>query len=244
MKPDTDNVQNASTVRTQFVETGGRKLAYRSVGKGAPIILCNRFWGYLDTWDPVFIDALARNFTVITFDYSGLGLSTGNATFEHLSLANDANDLAKALGYKKVIIGGWSLGGMAAQAFTIQYPELVSHAILIGTAPPGKNAFPAENLFFDTALKPHNDLADENAEDLFTDRYNLRNKLKATTTPILVISGDHDLVFPVENWHSLTKELPSMQLIVFPQAGHGPHHQFPETVAEHITTFIHNTKIN
>jgi pimeloyl-ACP methyl ester carboxylesterase len=191
------------------------------------------------------------------------------------------------LNLRKIFIGGWSLGGMAAQTVTTQYPELVSHTILMGTVPLGNNAYPAEPLFFETALKPVNDLADEAilffepqseasrhaakrshdgiaertegldiplpqplyerllqeeaGKDLFPNKHNFREKLKTTKTPLLVISGDHDLVFPVENWYALTRELPTMQLIVFLQAGHGPQHQYPEASVEYITTFIRTT---
>ena len=67
---------DALTAPTQFIETGGRTLAYRSIGKGKPILLATRFRGTLDLWDPAFLNGLAENgFRVITFDYSGLGLS-------------------------------------------------------------------------------------------------------------------------------------------------------------------------
>jgi pimeloyl-ACP methyl ester carboxylesterase len=82
---------------------------------------------------------------------------------------------------------------------------------------------------------------EETGEDLFPDKHNSRDKLRTTTTPILVISGVHDLVFPVENWYALTRALPTMQLIVFPQAGHGPQHQYPEASMEYITTFVRTT---
>jgi pimeloyl-ACP methyl ester carboxylesterase len=72
-----ENKTNAVIAKTEFVETGGRKIAYPSIGKGLPIIVVNRFRGNFDTWDPVFLDVLASNFNVITIDYSGIGLSTG-----------------------------------------------------------------------------------------------------------------------------------------------------------------------
>jgi hypothetical protein len=50
-----DKVNGAAAVPTCFAEVGGRRLAYRSVGKGKPIVLCHRFRGVLDLWDPVFI---------------------------------------------------------------------------------------------------------------------------------------------------------------------------------------------
>jgi pimeloyl-ACP methyl ester carboxylesterase len=271
---------------TQFVESKGRRIAYRSVGTGEPLVLCNRFRGILDTWDPAFLDALAKHFRVLTFDYTGTGRSTGTASYAHLALANDAKDLAQALGYQKVVIGGWSLGGLAAQAFALQYPGMTTHLVLIGTGPQGPRR-PPEPIFFERALRPVNDLDDvtvlffeprsaasreaarrsqgrilERTTDLsvpippelFTrllgelqaekspDSHGLRAELKATTTPILVISGDHDISFPVEDWYELSRELPTVQHVVFSQSGHGPQHQFPEASAELIAAFVRNTR--
>jgi len=36
---------NAANAKTEFVEIGGRKIAYRSIGRGLPIILVTRFRG-------------------------------------------------------------------------------------------------------------------------------------------------------------------------------------------------------
>jgi pimeloyl-ACP methyl ester carboxylesterase len=104
--------------QTRFVEVGGRKLAYRSVGKGKPIVLCHRFRGVLDLWDPAFIDSLtAEGFQVVTFDYSGLGQSTGEKSYNPASLVQDAKDLIDALGLRDVVIGGWSIGGLLRRYF-------------------------------------------------------------------------------------------------------------------------------
>ncbi len=277
-------ISGAADAKTRFVEIRGRRIAYRSIGKGTPIILANRFRGTLDTWDPAFLDALARNFNVITFDYSGYGLSTGTAPTDVMTAANDVRDLAEALKLKTIVVGGWSHGGLVAQTVTAHYPNLVTYAILIGTGPPGKNKFGPEKLFFDTALKPFNDLNDEVilffepqseasvqaaklthdrlakrtkdldvpipqelwdeyfkvGADFSADKYNTRTKLKATRIPLLIICGDHDISFPVENWYDLSRELPTAQLIVFSQSGHGPQHQFPKITARYITAFVHN----
>ena len=99
--------------------------------------MVNRFRGNLDTWDPGFLDALASKFNIIIIDYSGIGLSTGPCAADILSMAIDVKNVAEALKLTKIIIAGWSLGGMVAQTVITQYPELVSHAILIGTTPPG-----------------------------------------------------------------------------------------------------------
>jgi pimeloyl-ACP methyl ester carboxylesterase len=131
----------------------------------------------MDSWDPLFLDELATSFKVVIFDYSGLGASTGTATYDRATLAKDAKDLIDYLGFKKVAIGGWSLGGVVAQTFTLAYPELVSHTVLIGTAPPGHQKIAGEPLFIKTAMNPVNTLEDEFV--LFFDPTSQRSNLAA-----------------------------------------------------------------
>src|SRR5258705_11260719 len=152
---------SASDASTQLIRAGSRTLAYRTIGEGPEIILCNRFRGTLDTWDPAFLDALAGNFTVITFDYSGIGKSTGEPPSTFAAMAQDAMDLADELMIGSFIIGGWSMGGVAAQAAIATWPELITHAVLIGTNPPGPASRAGEPLFYEVATKPENDLEDE-----------------------------------------------------------------------------------
>ncbi len=271
----------------QFAEAGGRTLAYRSIGAGKPLVLCTRFRGTMDEWDPAFLDALANHgFRVITFDYSGLGLSTGTATYNPFEMAKDPRDLIEALGLEDAVIAGWSLGGLAAQVVAALDPAGLSHAVLIGTGPPGPLAKTAEQLFYDVAGKAENDFEDfvilffEPASETSRDaarrsaeriaqrkdgrspavpinfaRANLgsgpRNPmfpadpvlqaLKATTIPILHVGGDHDIVFPVENWYALNQEMKTLHVVTFPQSGHGPQHQHPEMSADVIASFVRNT---
>ena len=269
---------------TQFVETSGRRLAYRSIGSGKPIVFATRFRGTMDYWDPAFLDALVDNgFQVVTFDYSGLGLSTGEKTYDAGSLAKDAGDLIEALDLEDVVMSGWSLGGIAAQVALALFPDRISHAVLLATTPPGHLVKQAEQLFYDTASKPTPDLEDETTiffepaseasrEAARASRQRIAQRttdrgedvsvewamaqlgseprnpifpseeilalLKSTTTPILHIGGDHDIIFPVENWYALNQQLPTVELLTFPRAGHGPQHQHPEASAEHIATFV------
>ncbi|MBU9558695.1 alpha/beta fold hydrolase [Burkholderia multivorans] len=154
------NDTSSLNARTQFVDVDGRRLAYRTFGRGTPLVLCVRFRGTMDTWDPLFLDSLAeRGFQVTIFDYSGLGQSTGERTYHPASLAKDAIDLIVALKLGKAVIGGWSVGGMAAQIVVAKAPQLVSHAVLIATTPPGPLIKPGEPLFYAMA-KRENDFED------------------------------------------------------------------------------------
>ncbi|ADG10536.1 alpha/beta hydrolase [Caulobacter segnis] len=268
---------------TRYVAVGDRKLAYRSIGSGRPIVLCTRFRGTMDDWDPLFLDSLVgQGFQVITFDYSGLGLSTGEKTLNPFSWAKDAGDLIQALDLDSVVLLGWSLGGIAAQAALSIFPQKINHLVLIGTVPPGPAAKLGEPLFYETAGR-ENDFEDEvvlffepkspasrAAAKASHDRIaarksdrspavpyqwaaaNLGDKpkanpfpappileiLKSTSIPILHIGGDHDLICPVENWYALNEQLPTVQLLTYPRAGHGPQHQHPVAAAAHIAVFV------
>lgn len=146
---------SSATAATQFVEVGGRKLAYRSVGQGKPLVLCHRFRGVLGLWDPAFIDALAtEGFQVITFDYSGIGLSTGQPSYNPAAMVKDAKDLIDALRLKDAVIGGWSIGGIVAQIYLAMFGADVSHVVLLATTPPGKLVKGGEQLFYDAAAVP------------------------------------------------------------------------------------------
>jgi pimeloyl-ACP methyl ester carboxylesterase len=272
---------------TEYVDVHGRRLAYRRVGHGRPLVLCTRFRGNLDLWDPLFLDSLAAGgFHVVTFDYSGLGLSTGTPDYAPPSLARDAHDLIEALGLRDVVVGGWSLGGLAAQAYLAAYPDDLTHLVLIGSGPPGLLVRPAEQLFYDTASRPDNTFDDEvvlffepasassraaarRSHDRIAARTADRSRpvpvdfatavlgtgprnpifpadqvlaaLRHTTVPILHVGGDHDISFPVENWYALNRQLPTLQLLTYPSAGHAPHHEHPAAVAEHIGTFVRTT---
>ncbi len=276
----TENAVNAPTRMAKG--KAGREIAYRSVGSGPALVLCNRFRGTLDTWDPAFIDGLARHFRVITFDFRGVGRSTGEPPSTIMAMADDTKDLIEALQLGKVVLGGWSIGGLAAQTVATVYPDLITHLILIGTGPAGKTEHPIDPIFFEHAHKPVNDLADEYvlffepkskpslqaanlsheriarrrndldtpvpppvwpklhqaAAEFFADLHASRDMLKQTRLPILIVHGDHDIVFPVQNWHALNREMPTAQLIVFPHAGHGPQHQFVEESVAYITAFV------
>lgn len=262
-----------------FKELKGKRIAYRTKGNGPAIILANRFRGDLDKWDPKFIDKLAEHYQVITFDYSGIGLSTGTIAKTHLEMANDVKDFAHALGLKKFIIGGWSFGGFIAQIVTTEFPELVSHCILIGTRPPGADVEPPKEAFFERALKEVNDLDDEIVlffnpnyevsrqaavesherihkkqedkeytkeqwEKLLTikgytdDQFNTYQKMRESKIPTLAITGEDDVSFPVESWFAKKGEFPSVFLLVLPQSGHGPQHQYPELSSKFIHDFI------
>ncbi|NGX50857.1 MAG: 3-oxoadipate enol-lactonase 2 [Chlamydiae bacterium] len=68
--------------------------------------------------------------------------------------------------------------------------------------------------------------------------FNIRNKLKEITTPLLLIAGEHDLSTPLYCAEELELNLPHATLETFPRVGHMPHVECREAVAELITSFF------
>jgi pimeloyl-ACP methyl ester carboxylesterase len=206
-EPKSSTLSEALNSKTKFIEVSDRKFAYRSIGTGLPIILLNRFRGTLDTWDPAFLGELAATFNVITIDYSGIGLSTGICASDVLSMAEDVRAVAEALKLSKFIIVGWSLGGMVTQTVITKYPTLVSHAVVIGATPPGKNTGVPEKEFWDRALKPVNDLDDGIV--LFFEPKSESSKISARMSFGRMLQRTDDLDTPVskECWDNQKKAI-------------------------------------
>lgn len=79
------------------------------------------------------------------------------------------------------------------------------------------------------------------SDQLALDKDNFREAYKTLQTPVLVISGDNDISFAVENWFPLLQNAPTLQHIIFPNTGHAPHYQYPELATSYIKSFIKNT---
>jgi pimeloyl-ACP methyl ester carboxylesterase len=128
--------QNATT---QFIEAAGINFAYRRFGKkaGVPLLMNMHFTGTMDHWDPLVIDGLAAEREVILFNNVGISNTSGDTPDSIYEMAHYAEAFIDALGLTQIDILGFSMGGLIAQQFTIDRPELIRKVILVGTGPKG-----------------------------------------------------------------------------------------------------------
>ena len=124
---------------TRTLSAGGVDFAYRELGPktGVPVIFLVHLAGNLDNWDPRVVDGIAARHRVITFDNRGVGASTGKTPDTIRAMAKDAVAFIRGLGFEKVDLHGFSMGGMIAQVIAQEAPELVRKLILTGTGPAG-----------------------------------------------------------------------------------------------------------
>jgi pimeloyl-ACP methyl ester carboxylesterase len=63
-------------------------------------------------------------------------------------------------------------------------------------------------------------------------------RLKGLRLPALVVNGTDDIVIPTINSYILQQFLPDAQLILYPDANHGAHFQYPELFVRHARIFL------
>lgn len=127
------------TTPTKFLEVSGTRYAYRVLGDkpGIPLILFQHFTGTMDNWDPAVTNGLAQQYKVILFDNKGIAGSGGQTPDNIADMAKDAIGFIKALGYNKINVLGFSMGGFIAQQIVLDEPQLINKLILAGTGPKG-----------------------------------------------------------------------------------------------------------
>ena len=124
---------------TKTVDVGGTKFAYRELGQksGVPVIFLNHLAAELDRWDPRVVDGIAARHHVIVFDNRGIGVSEGSTPDSVEAMAHDAIAFIRALGFDRVDLLGFSLGGFISQVIALEAPQLLRRIILAGTGPAG-----------------------------------------------------------------------------------------------------------
>jgi pimeloyl-ACP methyl ester carboxylesterase len=117
----------------------GVNYAYRDTGPcdGVPLVLLQHFRGNLDNWDPALIDALAADRRVVTFDYAGVGGSTGETAHTAEQMAHRSITFIEALDLGPVDLLGFSIGSFVAQQIALTRPAIVRRVILASAAPQG-----------------------------------------------------------------------------------------------------------
>jgi len=62
--------------------------------------------------------------------------------------------------------------------------------------------------------------------------------LRSITQPSLVINGNRDVMVPTINSYILSQHIPNAQLVIYPDAGHAPHFQYPNAFVRQADQFL------
>ena len=118
----------------RYVSFNGLRLFVREAGEGAPLLLINGLGGNVQMWD-IAQTRLAEGRRTIAFDAPGTGRSrVSPVPLPMPVLALVIGRMLDELGYGRVDVAGYSLGGAIAQQLARTLPERVRRLALCGTA--------------------------------------------------------------------------------------------------------------
>jgi 3-oxoadipate enol-lactonase len=119
---------------SKTIAVRGHRCTYERVGKGPNLALLHSVGlSTREGWKHQ-VAALAERFTVLTYDFRGLGESErGTEPLGVATFADDLEALLAALGIARTAVMGISLGGFVAQAFALKRPDMVSALVLVST---------------------------------------------------------------------------------------------------------------
>lgn len=129
---------NAGMINSsQYARINGIRMAYEKTGNGFPLLLLHGFPRTHRTWSYV-TPALAERFSVLAPDRRGYGdsdRSSDPATYDNTTMASDALELTRHLGWDRFLVAGHDKGVATARRLAADYPEAVAGAIMMDIAP-------------------------------------------------------------------------------------------------------------
>jgi pimeloyl-ACP methyl ester carboxylesterase len=191
---------------------------YAVYGTGEPLLLVHGGLGQIEMFGPN-LATLAQSRQVIGVDLQGHGrTSLGDRELSLVDMGNDMAGVLKQLGYDKVDVLGYSLGGGVAFQFAAQHPEMVRRLALVSTLFAQDGFYPemlpqqavvgaamAEHMKETpmyksyVAIAPHPEdfpkLLDQ-VGAYMRKSYDWSADVKKLTMPVILIYGDSDMIRP------------------------------------------------
>jgi pimeloyl-ACP methyl ester carboxylesterase len=222
-------------------DVNGLQLFYRDAGDGTPLLLLHGFTGSGDDWKHVFADPIAGH-RVIAPDLRGHGRSTNpGGVFKFADVARDIFALLDRLRIDRVKAIGMSAGANTLLHMATQQPARIISMIHVSGTPrfPDQARAIMKTMTEEgrsqaewAEMRGRHHLGDDqiralwrHAREFADDRDDMNfttATLSAITARTLIVHGDRDPLYPVEQAVELLRGIPNSSLWVVPNGGHGP----------------------
>lgn len=205
-------------VKKGHLEINGLDYYYEIHGKGEPLLLLHGGLGQIEMFGPV-LAVLSESRQVIGVDLQGHGRTAlGDREISPIDMGDDMAVLVKKLGYEKVDVLGYSLGGGVGFRLAVQHPQMVRRLVLVSVGYAQDGFYPemlplqakldagkAESMK-DTpmyrsyvAVAPHPEdfprLLDRMGEYM-RKPYDWSTEVSKLTMPVMLVFGDGDMFRP------------------------------------------------
>jgi len=132
---------NVYPLQEGFVDSHGALIYYKSMGRGAPLVIVHGGPGASHDYFLPYLLPLMRTSRLVFIDERGSGKSSKLEDAKQYTIANMVEDIEtvrQALNLGKVSLLGHSFGGALVQAYAFKYQKNLSHLILGSTFPSTK----------------------------------------------------------------------------------------------------------
>ena len=216
-------------------------LFFRDSGEGEPLLLLHGFTGCGDDWKHVFAEPL-QGYRIIAPDLPAHGRSPNPRNdFKFADVARDVFALLDELKIDRVKAIGMSAGANTLLHMATQQPDRVIAFVHVSGTPRFPDQARAimraitEESRSDgewTEMRGRHHLGDDQiralwryAREFANDREDMNfdaARLSKITARTLIVHGDRDPLYPVEQAVELYRSIPNASLCVVPGGGHGP----------------------
>ncbi|MGH6739294.1 MAG: alpha/beta fold hydrolase [Bradyrhizobium sp.] len=246
------------------IDRDGIKIHYEVHGDGPPLILTHGYSSTSAMWTGQ-VEALSKHRKLILWDMRGHGQSDypeSPSAYSEALTVGDIAALLDAVGIRKAIVGGLSLGGYMSLAFYRAHPERVSALLIIDTGPGfkkddarevwNKRALETADRFEREGLEVLKSASRERSTVSHRDARGLALAARGMLTqrdarvievlaeikvPSLVVVGADDTPFLAASDYMAAK-IPGAEKVVIPAAGHAVNIDQPQAFIEAVLPFL------
>src|SRR5262249_2532857 len=246
------------------IDRDGVKIHYEVHGDGPVLILTHGYSSTSQMWKGQ-VEALSRHHKLVLWDMRGHGQSdypAEPAAYSEAATVGDIAALLDAVGARRAIVGGLSLGGYMSLAFYRAHPERVAALLIIDTGPGFKKddareawnrrALDTANRFDREGLDALKSASRERSTVSHRDATGLARAARGMLTqrdaraieglgevkvPSLVVVGAEDTPFLAASDYMAAK-IPGAKKAVIPAAGHAVNIDQPQAFIEAVLPFL------